>query len=176
MRGMRFRLVIAAVLFGISACSASSTPADEPTQVLVPPTVTKTSVPITAVPTDTPLPRAGDIGSPTPTEGSPTPTAESTGVSLESDQVAADLAALAQRRVAQELNLPVRRVEIVEVEVYIWPDTSLGCPLAGQTYTPATVDGYRIVLSAGDRKYIFHTDFDRVIPCEAANEKLPETQ
>jgi hypothetical protein len=37
------------------------------------------------------------------------------------------------------------------------------------------VDGYRIVLSAGDNEYLFHTDFDRALPCDAKNEQLPET-
>jgi hypothetical protein len=109
-----------------------------------------------------------------------TPESESTVSSdtadeLAVDPVASELAMLAQRRIAEDLNLPVRRVRIVEVTPYVWTDSSLGCPVPGETYTALTVDGYRIVLSAGDNEYIFHTDFDRPLPCDAKNEQLPET-
>jgi hypothetical protein len=94
---------------------------------------------------------------------------------LAEDQVAAELAALAQRRIAQERNVPVSRIEIVAVQAFAWPDTSLGCPQDGQVYTPLLVDGYRIVLALGDEEFIFHTDFDRAIPCAAEDERLPES-
>jgi hypothetical protein len=89
------------------------------------------------------------------------------------DPVATELVALAQRRLAQDLNLPTRRIQVVEVTSYVWQDASLGCPLPGESYAQVIVDGYRIVLSAGDQEYLFHTDFDRVIPCDAENEQLP---
>lgn len=169
-------LVFVVVLCGIFACTPTDTPDAEPTEVLVPPTITSTSAPLLPTATVSALPRAGDIGSPTPAETASTPESTTTGVSLELDEVAAELVALAQRRVAQDLNIPVRRVELVEVEAYVWPDTSLGCPLPDQSYTQVNADGYRIVLAVGDTQYLFHTDFDRVIPCDADNERLPEDQ
>jgi hypothetical protein len=63
-------------------------------------------------------------------------------------------------------------VRVVEVTAYRWPDSSLGCPLPNQRYTPVEIDGYRIVLRAGDRETIFHSDFDRVLPCAAEYEQL----
>jgi len=61
------------------------------------------------------------------------------------------------------------------VEAYVWQDTSLGCPEPGQTYAPVAVDGYRIVLEVRDTQVIFHTDFDRAIPCDPDLEQLPES-
>jgi hypothetical protein len=88
------------------------------------------------------------------------------------DPVAAELVRLAQQRVAAQLDLPVRRVSWVQVEAYRWWDTSLGCPAAGQTYSPIDVPGYRIVLQAGDELYAFHTDAERLFPCALGAEVL----
>lgn len=89
------------------------------------------------------------------------------------DPVLAELAALARQRVAQALDLPVRRIQFISAVVYTWPDTSLGCPRTGQEYTAGEIDGYRIVVSAGDREYIFHTDSVGLFACEAGQEQLP---
>ncbi len=172
---IRLKSVIVAILLVLAACASGGTPVVEPTQQLIPPTITDTpaSAPVTSTPLE--LPRPSDLAM------TPVGTLESIDQSpsldeqLANDPVAAELAALAQRRVAQELNLPTRRVQIVEVVAYAWTDTSLGCPIPGENYSPGEVDGYRIVLSAGEQQYIFHTDFDRVIPCDSANEQLPES-
>ena len=37
----------------------------------------------------------------------------------------------------------------------IWPDGSLGCARPGETCTQAPVDGYWVVLKAGDRQFDF---------------------
>lgn len=96
-----------------------------------------------------------------------------TDVLVEVDPVAAELVALAQRRVSQERDVPASRVRVVEVSPYTWTDSSLGCPLDGEDYTAVEIDGYRIVLAVGDREFIFHTDFDRLIPCDSDDELLP---
>ncbi|NWF69844.1 MAG: hypothetical protein HXY40_12235 [Chloroflexi bacterium] len=104
------------------------------------------------------------------------PTAAATlaiGTLLQIDPIAAELVALAQRRLAQELDLPLRRIQLVDLRLVRWTDSSLGCPQPEQTYTPMQIDGYRIVLSVGERQYVFHTDFDRLIPCDAQDEQLP---
>jgi hypothetical protein len=167
-RGWRFGalLCLAAVLALVAAaCNPAAVPTALPTQTLVVPTVTWTPLPVTETPSPTPLLRPVDLETPTP-DAAATPTV--------SDPVAAELVALAQRRLAQDLGLPAQRVRLVEVTAVIWPDTSLGCPEPGETYAQGTFDGYRIVLSASDQEYIFHTDFDRAIPCTAEDERLPE--
>ncbi len=105
------------------------------------------------------------------------PTAAATlalGILLELDPVAAELVRLAQQRVARQLDLPLRRIRIVDVRAMRWTDNSLGCPQPDQTYAQVEVDGYRIVVSAGEQEYIFHADFDRLLPCDAENEQLPD--
>ncbi|MAS36152.1 MAG: hypothetical protein CL610_19255 [Anaerolineaceae bacterium] len=102
-----------------------------------------------------------------------TAAAEAEDLLLELDPVAADTVALAQRNLANRLDLPVRRIRVVDVMPVLWPDNSLGCPQPNQTYTPIAAAGYRIVLSAGDETYIFHSDSIQVIACSAENEVLP---
>lgn len=172
---IRFVSVGVAVLcvLALAACSGDATPFVEPTQVLIPSTATFTPSPIPPTATlDAALSAPEDITAVAPPDATPAPETDDV---LNVDPVAAELASLAQRRIAEELGLPVRRVRILEIESYTWTDTSLGCPIAGETYTPIDVDGYRIVLTAGDNEYLFHTDFDRALPCDVANEQLPET-
>ena len=172
----KISLWLGTVIFTVFAvaCTGDATPFVEPTQTLIPSTATFTPSPVP--PTNTPPPALaapGDIATP---EAESTDNLPSTAADeLAIDPVASELAMLAQRRIAQNLGLPVRRVRVVEVTPYVWTDTSLGCPIPGESYTALNVDGYRIVLSAGDQEYIFHTDFDRPLPCDAANEQLPET-
>ncbi|MFN8376509.1 MAG: hypothetical protein U0694_27020 [Anaerolineae bacterium] len=105
------------------------------------------------------------------------PTAAATlavGILLEVDPVAAELVLLAQQRVAAELDLPLRRIRAVDVRQIRWTDSSLGCPQPDQSYTQVITEGYRIVVSAGDQEYIFHSDFDRLLLCDPEREQLPE--
>lgn len=163
-----WRITVAVLVCLASACTSTEPLTVEPTQTLIVITPTVTPIPLTPTITLTPLPRAGDLPTPTPfTAGA------SDDFSADDDPVAGELVALAQRRVAEDLNLPVRRVEVVEVQSYTWLETSLGCPTQDVTYPEQNVDGYRIVLRANDEEYIFHTDFDRVVACDPANEKLP---
>jgi hypothetical protein len=162
----RLSALAAVILLLVSACAPAAEPTALPTQTLVVPTATWTPLPVTATPSPTPLLRPVDLETPTPDDAAP-PTL--------SDPVAAELVALAQRRMAQDLGLPVQRIHLVEVTAVTWPDTSLGCPQTDEIYAQGTFDGYRIVLSASGQEYIFHTDFDRAIPCAAEDERLPES-
>jgi hypothetical protein len=94
-------------------------------------------------------------------------------LTLEMDPAAAELVALAQQRLADELDLSTHTIEVVEVSSYAWPDSSLGCPQPGEDYRALVIAGYRIVLAAGDTQYIFHTNANQLIPCTAAREVLP---
>jgi hypothetical protein len=92
---------------------------------------------------------------------------------LEADPVAADMVWLARRRLATQLDLPVIRIRVIDVMPVTWTDSSLGCPQPDQIYPPVTIEGYRIVLAAGDEEHIFHSDSTQVLPCQAGNERLP---
>lgn len=86
-------------------------------------------------------------------------------VVLEVDPVAQELALLAQRRVANTLDVPMSQVQVVSVRAYQWQDMSLGCPLPNETYAPASIDGYRIVLEANGQQQVFHTNAEQVFRC-----------
>lgn len=90
------------------------------------------------------------------------------------DPVAAEFVMLAKRRIGEQLDLPVRRIMLVDAAPYTWTDTSLGCPAPNVRYRAAEINGYRIVVAVNDTEYIFHTDSVSLYPCDAAQEILPE--
>ena len=154
----------------LAACSGAPGTAI-PTLTLIPATATPTATPAgpTATPQTLTSPEQIAATHPAATQAQAAP-----GLSLvDIDPVAADLAALAQRRLAGQLNLPTRRVTVVDVQAVVWPDTSLGCPQPDQMYSQVLVNGYRIVVEAAGNQTIFHSDFDRVIQCAAGDEVLP---
>jgi len=89
------------------------------------------------------------------------------------DPVAAEIAFLAQRQVANELSLSTRRVILVSIRAYTWDDTSLGCPLPDQTYSEAAIDGYRVVVRAAETEYAYHSDAISIRSCPDGQEQLP---
>lgn len=167
-------IVLLLVIF-LAACSTSPTATVTPalTSTLIAPTATLTPVPPTATPTTGNLPAPQDLETPVPSP-SPESSDESTVSLIERDPIAAELVRLAQNQVAIQTDLALRRIQLAEITPMVWTDSSLNCPLPDTVYLPVTTDGYRIVLEAGDQAYIFHTDIDRVIPCDPENEQLPE--
>jgi hypothetical protein len=89
--------------------------------------------------------------SPPPTEMSPPADPQASGVQ---EAAAADLAG--------RLGVDRAAIEVMVAEPVTWPDGSLGCPQPGRLYTQALVDGYRVVLRAGDRVYDYHAGSDGV--------------
>ena len=74
---------------------------------------------------------------------------------------------LAMTDLSQRLGTPTRQMESAPLEPRVWPDTSLGCPVAGQVYQPVQTKGYAIVLKVGDQSYTYHSDLQRVVYCES---------
>jgi hypothetical protein len=159
------------ILGSLSACVSRETPAIAPTKTLIPATASDTPTPITPTATGPALAVPGEIGA--TASGSDIEPTNPANTSWQIDPVASELVVLAQRRVAAQINLTPGAIQVQQVQAMVWSDTSLGCPNPGATYTSGQIDGYRIVLAVADQRYIFHTDFDRVMPCPAANEKLP---
>lgn len=89
------------------------------------------------------------------------------------DPVAAELFEIARQRLSRERDLPVRAVDLLSAASFTWPDTSLGCPIEGQTYDRIRIDGYRLILGVGDERFLFHTDSDSLYPCDFEREVLP---
>lgn len=94
---------------------------------------------------------------------------------LDVDPVVNALVDLAQRSLAERLDLPQRRVFLVEVKSYLWPDNRLGCALSGGTTVAAPVPGYQIVFRVGRENYYYHTDYRQVTFCPEDALQLPET-
>lgn len=53
---------------------------------------------------------------------------------------------------ASRTGAPAAEIAVVSSEEVQWSDGSLGCPQPGMMYTQAIVDGFRIVVRAGDRE------------------------
>jgi hypothetical protein len=101
------------------------------------------------------------------------PAAEAT-TTVGVDPMALELVMMAQQRLADELDLSTRRIQVEAIEPMTWTDTSLNCPSPDITYDAAEIEGYRLVLSAGEQSYIFHSDFERLVACAPGQERLPD--
>ena len=93
---------------------------------------------------------------------------------LQVDPVISALVDLASRNLAQRLELPQRRVFLVGVMAYDWPDNSLGCATENQVTGGGLVPGYQIVLRVGRQNYTYHTDYRQAIFCPEEAIQLPE--
>jgi len=89
------------------------------------------------------------------------------------DPIAAELVLLARQRLAAELDVSTRSLAIIDLLPVTWANSSLGCPQPDTEYTPAAIDGYRIVLGVGERQFAYHTDSAKIIACPAGDEQLP---
>jgi hypothetical protein len=83
------------------------------------------------------------------------------------DPIAGELTRLAIERVANDLDLPQTRVNLVSAEPMVWEDASLGCPFEGQFYALQLVEGYRFVIEAAGNRYEFHSNYDRLVLCDS---------
>jgi hypothetical protein len=92
---------------------------------------------------------------------------------LQLDPVAAELGRLAVERVASDLDLPQTRIDLISVRPMTWDDASLGCPLRGEFYAQLPVQGYQLVLVAGGRQYVFHSNEDRLVLCKGGITPTP---
>ncbi len=90
------------------------------------------------------------------------------------DPLLAGLVDLARQNLAGRLDLPARRVFLVDVTQVEWPDSSWGCRVSDQEYVAVSIPGYRIVLRVGRQNYFYHTNYRQVIFCPAEAERLPE--
>jgi hypothetical protein len=174
----RFSILLILIL---AACAATNqAPTQEPvsTSTLIAPTATFTPVPPTETATDSNLPAPQDLATPlgVGTSLPPESTLESGTTLIDRDPIAAELVRLARELVGSETDLPPRRIQLLEVRSVVWTDSSLNCPLPDTLYLSLLIDGYRIVLRAGEQEYIFHTDIDRVMPCALENEQLPDAE
>mgnify|MGYP006921665931 CR=1 FL=1 len=55
---------------------------------------------------------------------------------------------------------------LVSSEAVTWPDSALGCPSPGVMYTQALVDGLRVVVEAGGRRWDYRLGGTQLKLCE----------
>jgi hypothetical protein len=70
--------------------------------------------------------------------------------------VAESVAEVLLERITGDLaarGIDVRTLSVVSVTTRVWPDGSLGCPDPGMSYPQQLVEGSRIVVEAGGRRY-----------------------
>ena len=74
--------------------------------------------------------------------------------------------ALAARRdLAGRLAVPEEAIRLVAARASRWDDSSLGCPVEGEVYRAGPIEGYVLTLEHAGRRYTYHTDLARTIPC-----------
>lgn len=56
---------------------------------------------------------------------------------------------------AERTGVAIDDIEVVRAEAVTWSDGSLGCPEPGMLYTQALVDGYHVIVAAGDEELDF---------------------
>ncbi len=73
---------------------------------------------------------------------------------------------LARRDLAARLQVPEASVRVQSIRPQTWPDTSLGCPKPDTMYAQVTTPGFVIDLESGGKTYKYHSDLQRVVPCD----------
>jgi len=73
---------------------------------------------------------------------------------------------LAEQALASKLGIPITEITLIGVSQVEWPNSSLGCPTAGQLYSQVVTPGYIVDLEARGQTYVYHTDtIQRVVTC-----------
>lgn len=118
------------------------------------------AVPIGPTPSPSPAPKPASLPSLLATRVSP-----ATGAGDLAGAEAAIRAAISDA--ASRLKVASDTIQVASVKATDWPDTSLGCPQPGMFYAQVIVQGYTIVLSAGQTQIEYHADKrGRVVTCK----------
>ena len=62
------------------------------------------------------------------------------------------------KEAAKLANVSPQELVIVRAEAVVWNDGSLGCPEPGMAYTQALINGYWVLIKAGEQTYDFRVD------------------
>lgn len=71
--------------------------------------------------------------------------------------------ALAVDDLADRLDIDPRAIRVVEIEPINWPNSCLGSHESGRFCLQVITPGFRIVLEAEGRTWVYHTDYIRVV-------------
>ncbi len=154
-----FSMLIAAIVLAGCGASPTQTASSPNSQVLVTQNVD------TPVPLATASPVSTNKAVPVfPVEGENTPMAPvlptpyAPGLQSLIDQARNDL--------AKRLSIAAVDIDVAGASREDWPDASLGCPKMGVMYIQVVTPGFQIILEAGGKLYIYHTDDrQRIVFC-----------
>jgi hypothetical protein len=148
------RLITLTVLL-LSACTPLVRQAPESTQI-----ASLTPLPANWQPTSS-LPIEGNT--PEMPQNNPTPSSK-----------LRELAETAKKDLAQRLSIPYTRIELMDAQEVIWPDSSLGCPQPGMFYAEVLTPGYLILLRADGHDYEYHAGRSSdIFYCEKPTPPVP---
>ncbi len=106
-----------------------------------------------AIPKDPPAP----VAAPTPGEF---------GEVVASDEEKLKAQELAIRTLGETLSVTRGDVKVIHIAVMSWPDSSLGCPKPGISYTQVITPGHYVLLQSGEELHRVHIADERAIICE----------
>jgi uncharacterized protein len=76
------------------------------------------------------------------------------------DPATKQVSQLAVKKLADDLKVDAGTIQLVSSEPTTWPDACLGVSAAGEVCASVLTDGYKVVLSVGDKQYIVHSNAD----------------
>ncbi len=72
----------------------------------------------------------------------------------------------ARNDLAKRLSIDAVAIDVAGASREDWPDASLGCPKMVVMYIQVVTPGFQIILEAGGKLYIYHTDDrQRIVFC-----------
>lgn len=83
-----------------------------------------------------------------------------------------EVAELAARVLADELDIPLADIAVDTVRAVEWRDSSIGCPQPGEAYLQVITPGHKITLQVGDTLHTVHEANGRAFVCKTR--KAPE--
>jgi hypothetical protein len=90
-------------------------------------------------------------------------------VSALTAQTASDAARVAQAHAIQEAvrvtGTRPEEIQVLSVEAREWPDSSLGCPRAGQLYAQVVSRGFEVRLRTGGALLAYHVSGEKAVLC-----------
>ncbi len=95
------------------------------------------------------------------------------GIPLFFDPATESLSIAAINDLAIRQSIDIDTIEVINIMVITWTDTSLGCPLPDVEYREQEIIGYRLLLTSDDELYHYHADGLQVQFCPAEQELLP---
>ena len=95
------------------------------------------------------------------------------GTPLFVDPATEALSIAARENLAETLELDSETIDVIDITLITWTNSSLGCPLPDVDYREIEIIGYRLLLKSGGEYYRYHADVLQVQFCPEDREILP---